>query len=543
MKAEDLHLDEIIKFSKGRIDLRGRRLVLHSVHAFAHMRKDLIDTIGVEQTRHILTQFGFYWGQADAAAMKRIFKWDNPAEWLKAGPIIHSLQGSVNTVVKSLQMDEKNGSFEMEVVWNNSAEAEDENFEAGTNGDSTCWILVGYASGYATFCLGKNIYFIERKCRGKGDQTCAAAGKDLQSWGDEIKPYLQYFLRSENIHAKIVQLSTELKEKERVLAFQRKRISRLKHVFTGSFTEVRSTAFRKVLELADRVARFDSSVLITGESGVGKEVLARHIHKLSPRANTPFVTINCGALPETLLESELFGHRAGSFTGAIENRKGLFELAHKGTIFLDEIGDISAAMQLKLLRVLQEREVVRVGESKPRHIDVRIIAATNRNLPDAIEHNKFREDLYYRLSIIEIEVPALRDRKEDILSLARYFVKEISKKIRIPELRLDSSCLDYLLDYAWPGNVRELENAIERAAVLSKRGIIMPENFPPQVIQAKHSLRKNDEFYKKTIDEMQREQITAVLTLTSGNRTKAAAILGISPTTLWRKISQYSALP
>ena len=200
------------------------------------------------------------------------------------------------------------------------------------------------------------------------------------------------------------------------------------------------------------MARFDTAVLITGETGTGKEVLARAIHRMSKRASGPFVAVNCGALPETLLESELFGHRAGSFTGAVEDRIGLFETAAKGTVLLDEIGDTSAATQTKLLRVLEELEIVRVGESVPRKIDVRVLAATNRDLDADVREGRFREDLLYRLRVVEIDVPPLRERPEDILSLTRHFVEHASKRLELPELRLDAVCADYLLEYRWPGN-------------------------------------------------------------------------------------------
>ena len=246
--------------------------------------------------------------------------------------------------------------------------------------------------------------------------------------------------------------------------------------------EVRSREFQRVVELAERVAKFDSSVLITGETGVGKEVVARHIHGLSPRSDAPFVAVNCGALPETLLESTLFGHKAGAFTGATKDRPGLFEEAEKGTIFLDEIGDTTPAMQLKLLRVLQEREIMRVGETRPTKVDVRVISATNRDLQQAVRENNFREDLYYRLRVVEIQVPPLRDRKDDILPLARHFVKKCAAQMGLPDLRLDATSLDCLLEYSWPGNVRELENAVEHAAVFCQDSVILPKHFPAHIL-------------------------------------------------------------
>jgi len=248
--------------------------------------------------------------------------------------------------------------------------------------------------------------------------------------------------------------------------------------------------------------------------------------------------VNCGALPETLLESELFGHKAGSFTGAISDRIGVFEEAHKGTIFLDEIGDVSSSVQVKLLRVLQEREIMRVGESKPRKIDVRVMAATNQDLSKAMREGRFRDDLYYRLSVIEVLVPPLRERKEDILPLARYFVERLSKRLKIRNLRMDATCIDYLLAYSWPGNVRELDNVLERAAVLSKDGVILPEFLPPTVVHLKSGVSSNSEVVRRSLSEVEQDHIQAVLELTNDNRSRAAKILGISSTTLWRKLKE-----
>ena len=540
MKAQDLKLEEIIDFSQGGIHLHGRRLVMHSIHAFAQLRKDLMETIGPEQTQHTFTRFGYYWGQADAAAMKRIFKWDNLEEWLKAGPQMHSLQGVTKSVIKSLEIDQQTGRFRMDVVWRDSGEVDEHLLAFGKSENPICWMLVGYASGYATFCLGKNIYFIEQKCRAKGDHICTAIGKDEESWGKEIHPYLKYFQKTESIQQEILSLSKELKSKTRELAKQRKRLEEFENTSQQSFAEVHSKSFQRVLELASRAAPFDTSILITGESGSGKEVLARYIHKLSARADKLFLGINCGALPVTLLESELFGHKAGSFTGATSDRIGIFEQAQGGTIFLDEIGDISLSMQVKLLRVLQEREIVRVGESKPRKINVRIITATNRNLPQAIRDGKFREDLYYRLGVIEVHVPPLRERTEDILPLARYFIKQLSQKLKMPDLRLEATCVDYLTGYSWPGNVRELENAIERAAVLSQKGVILPELLPSAIIHS-DSARSQKTTAVRSLADVEKDHIQAVLKMTNNNRARAAEILGISTTTLWRKTGEQSA--
>jgi len=539
MKAKDLRLKELVAFGDGVIDLHGRRLVLHSIDAFAHFRKDLVEMVGLEQTRRILTRFGYFWGNADAAAMTRIFSWDTPMEWLMAGPRMHALEGVARVVVKTVEMDEASGRFSMEVAWYDSGEAEEHLAALGEAAEPSCWMLTGYASGYASFCMKRDIYFVERKCRAAGDRVCMAVGKDEASWGPELKPYLTYF-KAADIQGKVLSLTEELKKKTRELARQRRKLARLRGKTEPALIEVRSASFRRALEIASRAAPFDTSVLVTGETGSGKEVLARYIHEQSERAAEVFLAVNCGALPETLLESELFGHKAGAFTGAVSDRTGLFEQAAKGTIFLDEIGDIGHAMQMKLLRVLQNREIFRVGESVPRKIDVRVIAATNKDLDKAVAEGRFREDLLYRLRVIEIEVPPLRERREDILPLARHFAKKFARRLKLPDLRLDATCLDYLLAYSWPGNVRELENALERAAVLSVDQVIRPESLPPKILHAEAFDAKRSRSPARSLAEVERDHIHAVLAHCEGNRTRAAEVLGISPSTLWRKLKAES---
>ena len=533
MRADDLSLRELIHFEPGGIDLYGRRLVLHDCGSLGHLRRELVEMVGIEHARCLFTRFGFYWGQSDAAAMARVFEWDDPLELLKAGPRMHALAGATAVEVLSLDADRSTGRFNMEVAWDRCSEADEHTAELGPSTEPVCWVQTGYASGYATFWLGANVYFIERRCRGAGADRCIVVGKDQQSWGDEIKPYLKYFLEVDAIQTRILQLTAELRQKDHQIVSQRRRIDQLRALQKRWFTEVHSNVFRQTLDLAGCVARFNSSILITGESGSGKEMLARYIHGLSERSDRIFLAVNCSSLPETLLESELFGHKAGSFTGAVEDRVGLFEQANGGTLLLDEIGDISPAMQARLLRVVQEKEIMRVGESIPRKIDVRIIAATNRDLPRAVREERFREDLYYRLGVIEMEVPPLRRRPEDILPLVRHFIERHSAALSLPNLRLDARCVDPLIRYAWPGNVRELENVLERAAILSRDGVITPDVLPAAITAGRAAAPAGG---ASTLAQVEQAHIQAVLEQTNGNRTKAAEILGISPPTLWRKL-------
>jgi DNA-binding NtrC family response regulator len=538
MRADDLRFDELLTFRDGVIDFQGRRLVLHSTDAFAHFRKDLYEMVGARQARRILTRYSYFWGQADAAAMRRVFSWSSPLELVKAGPRLHAMQGVARWVTKRLDLDEtgkQDGHFLMEVSWHGSGEAEEHVAHLGKAEHPVCWMLAGYASGFMSYALDRNIYFVEQTCRAQGGRVCTAVGKDAASWEGDPGAPLAYF-SADDIKGKIRGLTEQLRQATHALAVNTRRLSTLERLERPPLVEVRSPAFTRVLELATRIAPFDSSVLITGESGVGKEVVARLIHARSARSKGPFLAINCGALPETLLDSELFGHKAGAFTGAASDHEGLFESAGGGTLFLDEVGEISHPMQVKLLRVLQEREIRRVGESRNRPINVRVLAATNRDLAAAMAGGAFREDLYYRLRVVEVAIPPLRERRDDVLPLARFFVERFRTKLKLPALRLSPESIAILTNYPWPGNVRELENAIEHAAVLSRDGRLTPELFPSGIVHPAAGTARSAG--KRSLGDVAGEHIQDVLRQTGGNRRQAAAILGISTATLWRKLKR-----
>ena len=537
MKAQDLKLEEIFNFSEGNLTLKGRGVVIHSLHAFAQFRKDIIDSSEIKHARSILTRFGYFQGQADASILINNFKWDSKLELVKAGCKLHSLEGIAKDIINNLSYDDQLGCFYMEFSWYDSKEAEEHLFTFGKSSNPVCWILAGYFSGFVSLALDKHIYFVEQTCKAQGNTVCHATGKDLESWGNELIPYLNYF-KSGDIKVKIEKLTKELKHRAYLLKKYEKEIEALYNLTSPTFVEIHSEAYRRLLNIAHKVAPFDSTVLITGETGSEKEVLAKYIHNISSRSKEKFIAINCGALPETLLESELFGHAAGSFTGAIKDRAGLFESANKGTVFLDEIGEISPAMQLKMLRVLQEHEVLRIGESLPRKVDLRIIVATNKDLNRLIKEEKFREDLFYRLSVMELNVPPLRERKDDILSLTRFFIEKLSRKLKIHNLHLDSSCIDYLQNYSWPGNVRELQNVIERAAILSRDGKILPKYFPNQIVDTNDKTFESVLKKNATLEEVERAYIEHILLQTEGNKSRAASILGIDNSTLWRKMKK-----
>lgn len=310
-----------------------------------------------------------------------------------------------------------------------------------------------------------------------------------------------------------------------------------------------SNAMLEVLKVTSHVCRTESTVLITGESGTGKELIARAIHYNSHRKDAPFVVINCGALPENLQESELFGHVKGAFTGAIKDKMGLFQQAQRGTILLDEIGETLPSAQVKLLRFLQDGEIRPVGGNKAMYVDTRIIAATNENLEKAVESGKFRKDLFYRINVIRIHIPPLRERREDIPLLVEYFLEKILEKHNKGKRSLSKEAMHALTNYDWPGNIRELQNIMERAVALSKNQIINVDELPIPVSEFVDFTGNPFEYDKKrslivtTLSEQEKNAIVEALNKYGGNQTKVAKVLGISTTTLWRKIKKYKIKP
>jgi two-component system response regulator HydG len=299
-----------------------------------------------------------------------------------------------------------------------------------------------------------------------------------------------------------------------------------------------SKEMQQALDLVMRVAPTDATILIQGESGTGKEVIAKAIHHTSPRTQLPFVAVNCGALPEPLLESEIFGHVKGAFTGATAHKKGLFEEAHGGTFFLDEIGDMPLSLQVKFLRVLQEGEIRRVGSNQATSVDVRVLAATNRDLGQLMQQGQFREDLYYRLNVIPLALPPLRERREDIPALAEHFLRRFGDKQHRP-LSLTANAVERLLRYPWPGNVRELENAMERTAILARNDLIGPDELPPHIASGTPLGPAPVLPREQTLAEVEKSHILQTLERCGWNHSQAAEALGIGRTSLWRKLKEY----
>ena len=534
MRAADLDIRELLQFSPegGLITFAGERVLLLDAVALGLLRKELIATLGMTAARVVLTRFGYAHGWRVAETLRKGFPWDSEDEWRIAGARLHTLQGLVRAELTRTSFN--SAAPAAEGIWHDSYEAEQHLLHLGQADEPVCWTLTGFATGYMSCVYGREIIAIEERCRGKGDALCRAVVRSKEEWGPELATHLPFYQKEACLDVALTQLTDTLKKKERQLHARRalRQSDARENVPAGLVAS--SPAMLRTLDLARRVAQVDSTVLITGESGAGKERIARFIHDESARTAGPFLAINCAAVPETLLESELFGHVRGAFTGASQDRPGLFEAANGGTLLLDEIGDIPPAMQVKLLRVLQEREVRRVGENRSRSINVRVLAATNRDLLADVHGARFRQDLYYRLRVVEVVVPPLRERREDILPLARQLLAGAAKRFgkKVPTLAPDAAHL--LLRYAWPGNVRELENALERAVALARSDRIDADDLPSEVGAAPPAVDVTGEV--RTLAEVERDYIAAALRASGGNRAKAAARLGIGAATLYRKL-------
>ncbi|WNG60660.1 sigma-54-dependent Fis family transcriptional regulator [Archangium gephyra] len=534
----ELNLNELLTFDPngGLIHFAGQRVLLLDPVALGLLRKELIGTVGMTAARGILTRLGFAHGWRTAETMKSSFPWEDESQWRRAGGRLHTLQGQV--VLEPVERHAEDGPEPFaEALWHHSYEAEQHLLHLGKAEEPVCWALTGFASGYMSYCNGKPVYCIETRCVGKGDPVCQILGKPEEEWSPECREALRFY-ETQCMEGALAQVTEALKQAERKLRAKRQTLARVSGVPEDPADMVaRTEAMKQVLSLARRAAKVDSTVLITGESGVGKERVARLIHEESGRAHKAFVAVNCAAVTESLLESELFGHVRGAFTGATHDRPGLFEAAHGGTLFLDEVGEVPASMQAKLLRALQEKEVRRVGENQSRKVDVRVVAATNRNLAAEVVTGRFRQDLYYRLRVIELRVPPLRERRDDILPLARMLLAEATERLGRRVSGLSPEAADQLLRYGWPGNVRELGNAIERAVALCEGNRVERDDLPEEVRAAPPSLVPGES--PRTLEAMEREYILAVLAQNGGNRARTAEQLDIGVATLYRKLKQY----
>ena len=539
LRAEDLDNKELLELDSegGVIRFAGQRALLVDAVAMGLLRKYLVENFGLTAARTVLTQFGFAHGWRMAEAMKAEFTWESDEDWQRAGTRIHTLQGLFTVDAGGPTPLSKEGS-----MLGGSYEAEQHLLHFGRSDVPVCWTICGLTSGYLSRIVGKETFVLEDGCVGKGDATCHLFARSREEWGDERAEELAFFEPTrlkECLDVSLLRVTQTLKAAELKLRGHRRALVRVAPDVDDPLGIVaKSDAMRKLVDLARRVARVDSTVLITGESGSGKERIARLVHDESMRKTGPFIALNCGAITETLLESELFGHARGAFTGATQDRLGLFEAANGGTLLLDEVGEVSPAMQVKLLRALQEREIRRVGENKIRRVDVRIVAATNRDLAHGVTGGAFRQDLYYRLKVIELHVPPLRERREDILPLARVLLADAALRMKRKIGGLVPKAADQLLRYSWPGNVRELENALERAVALARGSRVELEDLPEEIRRT--DFVANDGAVRPLAD-VEEEYILASLARNQGNQTRTAEQLRIGAATLYRKLKLYGA--
>ena len=543
MRAEDLNHKEILELDPegGVIRFAGQRAILLDAVAMGILRQYLVDNFGLTAARAVLTQFGFAHGWRMATAMQQEFKWANNEEWRLAAPRIHTLGGLFRIQPGSEDPLTKNGAMLLA-----SYEAEQHLLQFGRSNSPVCWTICGLTSGYISHATGKEIYVLEDRCLGQGHAACRLLGRTREEWGDEHAEELAFFDSGRLkacLDVSLRRVTETLKAvEEKLRAHRQVLVSVVRDVDEPLGIVAKSKKMQNVVELARRVAKVDATVLITGESGVGKERIARLVHDESTRAAGPFIAINCGAITETLFESELFGHKRGAFTDAVSDRQGLFETANHGTLLLDEIAEISPGMQVKLLRVLQEREIRRVGESKSRTVDVRVLAATNRDLAHDVADGAFRQDLYYRLKVVELNVPPLRDRRDDILPLARVLLADAAVRMGRKIVGLVPSTVDQLLRYEWPGNVRELENAMERAVALARGNRVDLDDLPEEIRQTFPKLVVMNGGTVQPLGEIEKEYILAVLDMNNGNQTRTAEQLRIGSATLYRKLKKYGLI-
>lgn len=538
MKASFLEILDLLDFdsSLGVIKLENRRVLIFDYEILGELRKLIIEFIGWEKCKYIVFQFGYHVGREDAQNLGRLYNWETKEEFFRSGIAMQTQRGQGKAVLDRFEYNPEGGHLIFQGKWYNSYEVEShERYELTPSGP-VCYVLSGYLSGFATICFDHPTLVIEQQCSLPDSHYCSFEGRLLEEWGDEGKMLMDSY-KIYDLREKLERLKKDIKD------YQKSEPTSI-HSTSGSFEKefsdspnmlsFRSQAMRRVMDMLRQVARSETTVLLQGETGTGKEVIARSIHAASSRFNSPFVAIDSSALPETLLESELFGHKKGAYTGANKDRDGLLIEAGFGTVFLDEIGDLTLPCQSKLLRVLEEKKVRPLGCNKEETINARIIVGTNKDLEKMVEEGKFRSDLFYRINVFPIEIPPLRDHKEDILPLVKWFLKKYAPKSK----GISPQALQIFESYTWPGNIRQVEHIIERASIIAGNNKIQPEHLPlemannyeARVIQTIHGW--------PTLAEIEKRYIAKVLGHCNGKKRNAAKILGIGNNTLWRKLRQ-----
>ncbi len=521
----------------GQIWLHEHRMLLVHADSHAQMRRELIETLGRDRARGLLMRMGYASGMSDFELVSITPGVTSDLEAFTAGPLLHTLEGIVKTIIIKLEINRKLGKFYVECSWENSWEAQAHLRRYGEASEAVCWNLIGYASGFTSAFMGKPILCKEVKCHAMGAEHCYLVGKPVEEWEDASDFALLTNPDSiadqlRGLQTQVVQLRSAMGEKK------------LPSDIVGN-----SPAFLAAYELLTQAAGSQITVMLQGETGVGKEIFARTLHSMGNRCKESFIAINCAAIPHDLVESELFGVEKGAYTGAHTSRAGRFERADGGTLFLDEVGDLPLSAQAKLLRVLQEGEVERLGGTKTYKVSVRLVTASNINLKQLVEEGKFRSDLYFRLNALQINIPPLRERSMDILLLAKSFLKKYSAISGKTVRGFSAKAKLALLAYQWPGNIRELQNAVERGVMLAPSGTKIGINhlFPSYSnddsldfgLNAKGGLsisqrESGKDFYeailsgKITLEQAITLSTEAAVDKANGNLSAAARLLGVT---------------
>jgi DNA-binding NtrC family response regulator len=453
-------IQNLLRFEseEGRIWLAEERMILLRSSELRGLRRELIDSLGMERAKGLLIRMGYVAGQQDADTAKRLRPDATIFDAFSVGPQAHMMTGQVKVTPIKLELDEEQRSFHGQFQWENSFEAEIFLAEYGVSYEPVCWSQIGYASGFTSRFVGRQILFREQGCVGCGEKVCRIEGRPVEEW-DDCEELLRYY-RPDRIADQLFELQSQVTSLRENLT---------KAQSFGDLVGC-SPRFLEVRELLAKAAESRVTVLLLGETGVGKDMFAKALHEGSPRRDKPFVAVNCAAIPRDLIEAELFGVEKGAYTGADQSRPGRFERAHAGTLFLDEVGELSLQAQAALLRVLQESELERLGDTRTRKVDVRLVAATNENLQEAVEQGRFREDLLYRLNVYSVVVPPLRERIDDVPELVQHFIDKYSAIHGKQVQGITDKAMSMLRAHQWPGNIRELGNMIERGIILADQG-------------------------------------------------------------------------
>lgn len=465
-------LTECLFFSPGdgRIWLDDQRMLLIHSSSFGLLRREMIDSLGLDKSRDILTRTGYLSGLRDAELIQKRWPDSDPPSIFKAGTHLHGLEGVVKVETIHFEFDTEKGLYDGEFLWHHSSEDEEHIAAYGIGSSPACWMELGYAIGYVSGLVGSLVIFREVECQSMGHSVCRVIGKSAELWGD-IKDDIRFLNVTASETESPTKQDPQLNQMEPNLLDDQP-------IMIGV-----SAAFTAANHALQKVAPTSATVLFTGESGVGKELFASMLHTFSNQTG-PFVAFNCAAIPENLMEAELFGVEKGAFTGATSSRPGRFERANGGTLFLDEIGNLNLAGQSKLLRVLQEKEVERVGGVASIKVNVRVVAATNVDLRKAVEKGEFREDLFFRLNVFPIHLPPLRERKADIPLLINHFYHQFCQLHQKAPSGMTQTARRALFNYRFPGNIRELQNLMERGVIASEEGepIDLPHLFRNEFI-------------------------------------------------------------